>query len=66
LTAGLYKELDVGNTHSSTLYDLFDRSFEFVVTGNPPLHTEAFRHPGSWSTRVRPAGEELRREVSGR
>jgi lipopolysaccharide transport system ATP-binding protein len=66
LTVGLYRELDVGNTHSSTLYDLFDRSFEFVVTGSPPLHTEAFRHPGSWSTRVQPAGEELRREISGR
>jgi hypothetical protein len=66
LTVGLYQELDIGNTHSSTLYDLFDRSFEFVVTGSPPLHTEAFRHPGSWSTRLRPAGKELRRELSER
>ena len=52
LSVGLYRELDVGNTQSSTLYDYFDRSFEFAVTGNPPLHTEAFRHPGSWSTKV--------------
>jgi ABC-type polysaccharide/polyol phosphate transport system ATPase subunit len=57
LTVGLYRELDVGNTIASTLYDLFDRSFEFAVTGNPPLHTEAFRHPGSWSTKV--VSEEL-------
>ncbi len=52
LSVGLYRELDVGNSQSSTLYDYFDRSFEFAVTGNPPLHTEAFRHPGSWTTKV--------------
>ena len=46
LTVCLYRELDVGNTLSSTFYDILDRSFEFAVTGNPPLHTEAFRHPG--------------------
>ncbi len=61
LTVGLYQELDIGNTLSSTLYDLFDRSFEFVVTGNPPLHTEAFRHPGEWSTRVLREQEPLAR-----
>jgi lipopolysaccharide transport system ATP-binding protein len=66
LTVGLYQELDVGNTLSSTLYDLFDRSFEFAVTGNPPLHTEAFRHPGSWSTRMRDAAEPLSTELSER
>jgi lipopolysaccharide transport system ATP-binding protein len=60
LSVGLYQELDVDNTHSSSLYDYFDRSFEFVVTGNPPLHTEAFRHPGSWSTTVRPVGERVK------
>jgi lipopolysaccharide transport system ATP-binding protein len=64
LSVGLYRDLDIGNTLSSTLYDYFDRSFEFVVTGNPPLHTEAFRHPGTWSTRVRRAAEELTRELS--
>jgi lipopolysaccharide transport system ATP-binding protein len=64
LSVGLYQDLDIGNTLSSTLYDYFDRSFEFVVTGNPPLHTEAFRHPGTWSTRVRRAAEELTRELS--
>ena len=65
LTVGLYRELDVGNTLSSTLYDLFDRSFEFVVTGNPPLHTEAFRHPGTWSTTV-PSAEQRTKELSER
>jgi ABC-type polysaccharide/polyol phosphate transport system ATPase subunit len=52
LSVGLYQKLDIRNTLSSTLYDYFDRSFEFLVTGNPPLHTEAFRHPGDWSLRV--------------
>jgi hypothetical protein len=66
LSVGLYQELDVGNTLSSTLYDYFDRSFEFVVTGNPPLHTEAFRHPGTWSTRVLPAAEQLTKGLSER
>jgi lipopolysaccharide transport system ATP-binding protein len=66
LSVGLYRELDVGNTLSSTLYDYFDRSFEFAVTGNPPLHTEAFRHPGSWSTKVLEATEQLTGELSER
>jgi lipopolysaccharide transport system ATP-binding protein len=66
LSVGLYQELDVGNTLSSTLYDYFDRSFEFAVTGNPPLHTEAFRHPGSWTTIVRAAPEQLTGELSER
>jgi lipopolysaccharide transport system ATP-binding protein len=66
LSVGLYRELDIGNTLSSTLYDYFDRSFEFAVTGNPPLHTEAFRHPGSWSTKVLSAPEQLTGELSER
>jgi hypothetical protein len=52
LTVGLYKELDVNNTLSSEIYDVFDRSFEFSVTGNPPVHDEVFRHPGAWSVIV--------------
>jgi lipopolysaccharide transport system ATP-binding protein len=63
LSVGLYQELDVGNSRSSTLYDYFDRSFEFAVTGSPPLHTEAFRHPGKWSTTVTPATPPLARTV---
>jgi lipopolysaccharide transport system ATP-binding protein len=66
LSVGLYQELDVGNSISSTLYDYFDRSFEFVVTGNPPLHTEAFRHPGKWAARVLPATGQLTGELSER
>jgi lipopolysaccharide transport system ATP-binding protein len=66
LSVGLYRELDIGNTHSSTLYDYFDRSFEFAVTGNPPLHSEAFRHPGEWSTNVLSAPEQLTGELSER
>lgn len=60
LSVGLYRELDIDNSLSSTLYDYFDRSFEFIVTGNPPLHTEAFRHPGSWTMRVLPTMEQRR------
>jgi lipopolysaccharide transport system ATP-binding protein len=66
LSVGLYQELDVRNNLSSTLYDYFDRSFEFVVTGNPPVHTEAFRHPGTWSTTVVPGVEQLTEELSER
>lgn len=66
LSVGLYQELDVRNTFSSTLYDYFDRSFEFAVSGNPPLHSEAFRHPGTWSTRVVPAAGRLTGELSER
>ena len=66
LSVGLYQELDVRNNLSSTLYDYFDRSFEFVVSGNPPVHTEAFRHPGTWSTTVVPAVEQLTEELSER
>jgi lipopolysaccharide transport system ATP-binding protein len=63
LSVGLYQELDVGNTLSSTLYDYLDRSFEFVVTGNPPLHTEAFRHPGEWSTKIASGSKSFAREA---
>jgi len=52
LSVGLYKELDVQNTTHSEIYDYFDRSFEFSVTGNPPLHDEVFRHPGEWTVRT--------------
>jgi lipopolysaccharide transport system ATP-binding protein len=64
LSVGLYQELDVRDALSSTLYDYFDRSFEFVVTGNPPLHTEAFRHPGTWSTQVLTASQPFSTELS--
>jgi lipopolysaccharide transport system ATP-binding protein len=52
LSVGLYKDLDVENTTHSEIYDYFDRSFEFTVTGNPPLHDEVFRHPGEWTVRT--------------
>jgi hypothetical protein len=52
LSVGLYKFLDVNNTTYSESYDYFDRSFEFTVTGNPPLHDEVFRHPGEWTVRT--------------
>ena len=54
LSIGLYRWLDLNNTLSSEYYDYLDRSFEFGVTGNPPLHNEVSRHPGTWT--VRPLG----------
>ena len=59
LSVGLYRWLDLNNTVSSEYYDYFDRSFEFQVTGNPPLHNEVFRHPGGWTVRPLRAREEL-------
>ena len=64
LTVGLYKDLDVNNTLSSEVYDLFDRSFEFSISGSPPLHDEVVRHPGSWSV-MRADASELVRPAAG-
>ena len=58
LSVGLYRELEITNTLSSSAYDYFDRSFEFMVVGNPPLHTEAFRHPGAWTLSTTPLALE--------
>jgi lipopolysaccharide transport system ATP-binding protein len=52
LSVGLYRWLDLNNTVSSEYYDYYDRSFEFQVRGNPPLHNEVFRHPGTWTVQV--------------
>lgn len=60
LSVGLYRRLDVNDTMTSEIYDYFDRSFEFSVTGNPPLHDEVFRHPGSWTISVREGAPPLR------
>jgi lipopolysaccharide transport system ATP-binding protein len=59
LSVGLYRWLDLDNTVSSEYYDYYDRSFEFQVTGNPPLHNEVFRHPGNWSVRPIEASNEV-------
>jgi lipopolysaccharide transport system ATP-binding protein len=64
LSVGLYKELDVNNTLSSEIYDYFDRSFEFTVAGNPPLHDEVFRHPGEWTVAIDSRGRTLHAEQS--
>jgi lipopolysaccharide transport system ATP-binding protein len=59
LSVGLYKQLDVNDTLTSEIYDYFDRSFEFAVTGNPPLHDEVFRHPGEWSVSLSDSGRAV-------
>jgi lipopolysaccharide transport system ATP-binding protein len=59
LSVGLYRRLNVNDTTTSEIYDYFDRSFEFSVTGNPPLHDEVFRHPGRWSVVARERTQAL-------
>jgi lipopolysaccharide transport system ATP-binding protein len=59
LSVGLYKQLDANDTLTSEIYDYFDRSFEFAVTGNPPLHDEVFRHPGEWSVSLSDSGRAV-------
>ena len=48
LSLGLYAKLDLDDAEPSEFYDYFDKSFEFRVTGSPPLHNEIVRHPGEW------------------
>jgi lipopolysaccharide transport system ATP-binding protein len=56
VTVALYGRLDPHSLDSSHVYEVLDRSFEFQVTGHPPPHNEAVRHPGAWSVeRVRDA-----------
>jgi hypothetical protein len=49
VSVGLYSKLDVNDIDPSEVYDYFDRSYEFRVVGNPALHNELVRHPGTWS-----------------
>jgi lipopolysaccharide transport system ATP-binding protein len=49
LSLGLYRTLDLEDVEPSEFYDYFDKSFEFQVTGSPPLHNELVRHPGEWT-----------------
>ncbi|MBA3429983.1 MAG: ATP-binding cassette domain-containing protein [Actinobacteria bacterium] len=49
LSLGLYSRLHLKDIEPSEFYDYFDKSFEFRVVGNPPLHNEIVRHPGRWS-----------------
>lgn len=49
ISVGLYRKLDPEDQEPSEFYDYFDRSFEFRVVGNPPLHNELVRHPGTWT-----------------
>jgi lipopolysaccharide transport system ATP-binding protein len=65
VTVALYKSLDPieASLDTAEFYDIVDRSYEFQVVGNPPLHNELFRHPGEWAMRVRQATATLRRVV---
>jgi lipopolysaccharide transport system ATP-binding protein len=55
ISLGLYSRLDIDDIEPSEFYDYFDKSFEFQVIGNPRLHSELVRHPGSWRiTAARP------------
>ena len=49
LSAALYRQLvPLG---ASETYDLVDRSYEFEVVGNDPLHGGVFHHPAEWILR---------------
>ena len=56
LSLGLYRKLDVADVEESEFYDYLDKSYEFQVVGNPVLHNELVRHPGSWSLVTREGG----------
>lgn len=49
VTVGLYRFLDPDELTEPEIYDVVDRSYEFQVVGNPPLHNELFHHPGAWT-----------------
>ncbi len=50
MSVALYHTLDINDVEPSKFYDYFDKSFEFQVVGNPPVHNELVRHPGAWTT----------------
>ena len=58
LSLGLYKHLDREDIEPSQFYDYFDKSFEFQVVGNPPLHNELVRHSGEWTFAKESVGEQ--------
>lgn len=49
VSIGLYRTIDLADIEPSEFYDYLDKSYEFKVVGNPPLHNELVRHPGSWT-----------------
>jgi lipopolysaccharide transport system ATP-binding protein len=48
LSVGLWAHVDPTHIEPSSYYQHLDRSFQFQVVGNPPMHDELFRHPGTW------------------
>jgi lipopolysaccharide transport system ATP-binding protein len=64
ISLGLYSRLDIDDVEPSEFYDYFDKSFEFQIIGNPRLHSELVRHPGSW--RIASARTESAPQASSR
>ena len=55
ISVALHRELDPYHPDDKARYDLIDRSYDFEVTGNPPLRTSLFVLPAEWTrTRVAP------------
>jgi lipopolysaccharide transport system ATP-binding protein len=54
VTAGIYKQLDPNEIEPAVFYDVVDKSYEFQVSGNPPLHNELLSHPDSWGIEQAP------------
>lgn len=48
ISLAMYRTLDLTAVQPARTYDLVDRSFEFSVSGTPPLLDGIFRHPGTW------------------
>jgi hypothetical protein len=66
LSVGLYHTLDPYHTETADFYDYLDRSYEFRVTGAPPLHNELLVFPGRWSVEHLPAEAPAQKSVAAR
>ena len=62
VSVGLYRSLDIEDVQPSEFYDYLDKSYEFKVVGNPPLHNELFRHPAEWTMSSASVGPLTSRE----
>jgi lipopolysaccharide transport system ATP-binding protein len=51
VTVSIHYDLDYQAPNKCEWYDLLAHSYEFEVSGNPPLLNHLFQHRGSWSMR---------------
>ena len=48
ISVALHRDLDPLHPEETIRYDLLDRSYEFEISGNPPLRTSLFVLPSHW------------------